>query len=150
MDPETNKTEFQTAEVATPTEFATMDVNADRPGAIAPISRTKNKEQWEEIRDQVYEVLAQLPEYISSFFADNRRPLITVGLILTAFVTAKVTLAVLSAINEVPLLSPFFEVVGIAYSGWFTYRYLLRASSRKELADEVSSLKDQVIGGSQR
>ncbi|PMB41916.1 hypothetical protein CEN47_01910, partial [Fischerella thermalis CCMEE 5319] len=32
------------------------------------------------------------------------------------------------------------------YSAWFVYRYLLKASTRQELTNEIATLKSQVIG----
>ncbi|MFN6463839.1 MAG: CAAD domain-containing protein [Nostoc sp. DedVER02] len=102
--------------------------------------------QLQQISRQVSQFLDKLPEYLSSFFQDYKQPLTTVGLIFAAIVTAKLVLAVLDAINDIPLLSPFFELVGISYGTWFVSRYLLKASTRQELADEIQSLKNQFLG----
>uniref|UniRef100_A0ACD5GQJ7 CAAD domain-containing protein n=1 Tax=Desertifilum tharense IPPAS B-1220 TaxID=1781255 RepID=A0ACD5GQJ7_9CYAN len=53
---------------------------------------------------------------------------------------------VVDAINDIPLLAPFFELVGIGYSAWFVYRYLRLASTRQELANKIQGLKDDVVG----
>ena len=102
--------------------------------------------QWQQISRQISQFLQQLPEYLSSFFQDYKQALITVALILAAIVTAKVVLAVLDAINDIPLLSPLFELVGIGYATWFISRYLVKASTRQELADEIQFLKNQFVG----
>lgn len=102
--------------------------------------------QWQEYLDQFLGYLSQLPDFLGDFVGEYQKPLVTVGLIVGAFVTVKVTLAVLDSLNDIPLLSPFFELVGIGYSGWFVYRYLLRASTRKELGDELQTLKGQFLG----
>ncbi|HEY9737803.1 MAG TPA: CAAD domain-containing protein, partial [Trichocoleus sp.] len=70
----------------------------------------------------------------------------TIGLLFASIISVKLVLAVLGAINEIPLLSPTFELIGLTYSGWFVYRYLLRASNRQELVEDINSLKDQVLG----
>ena len=103
--------------------------------------------QLEGYWDQVLAYVSKLPDYLGDFVNEYQKPLITVGLIVGAFVTVKVTLAVLDSLDDIPLLSPFFELVGIGYSGWFIWRYLLKASTRKELAEELSTLKNQVLGG---
>jgi CAAD domains of cyanobacterial aminoacyl-tRNA synthetase len=102
--------------------------------------------QLQQISRQISQFLEQLPAYLSSFFKDYKKPLITVALILAAIVTAKVVLAVLDAINDIPLLSPLFELVGIGYASWFIFRYFLKASNRQELADEIQLLKNQFLG----
>jgi len=37
-----------------------------------------------------------------------------------------------------------FELVGLGYSAWFTYRYLLFKSSREELVEDIESLKKKI------
>lgn len=102
--------------------------------------------QWQAVSRQISQFLEQLPEYLSSFFKDYKQPLTTVALILAAIVTAKIVLAVLNAINDIPLLLPTFELIGISYATWFIFRYLLKASTRQELAKEIQVLKNQVVG----
>jgi hypothetical protein len=102
--------------------------------------------QWQRISRQTSEFLAQLPEYLSRFFSDYKQPLLTVALILAAIVTVRIVLAVLDAINDIPLLSPTFELVGISYAAWFTFRYLLKASTRQELSEDIQLLKKQIVG----
>ncbi|KNA08205.1 hypothetical protein SOVF_164650 [Spinacia oleracea] len=50
------------------------------------------------------------------------------------------------AINSVPLLPKLMELVGLGYTGWFVYRYLLFKTSRKELAEDIESLKKKIAG----
>ncbi|XP_058738728.1 protein CURVATURE THYLAKOID 1A, chloroplastic [Vicia villosa] len=50
------------------------------------------------------------------------------------------------AINSVPLLPKIMELVGLGYTGWFVYRYLLFKSSRKELATDIEALKKKIAG----
>ncbi|PWA95803.1 cyanobacterial aminoacyl-tRNA synthetase, CAAD domain-containing protein [Artemisia annua] len=53
---------------------------------------------------------------------------------------------VIDAINGVPVVPKFMELVGLGYTGWFIYRYLLFKSTRKELADDIEALKKKIIG----
>lgn len=105
-----------------------------------------SESEWQRISRQFFEFFGQLPEYLSSFFKDYSQALITLSLIFAAIVTVKVALAVLGAINDIPLLSPFFELVGIAYATWFTFRYLIKASNRQELAQQIQLLKNEFVG----
>eukprot|EP00898_Chlorokybus_atmophyticus_P004348 jgi/Chlat1/4914/Chrsp31S04835 len=54
--------------------------------------------------------------------------------------------AVVGAINSVPLLPKVMELIGLGYSGWFVYRYLLFKSSRKELLQDLDDLKSKIAG----
>ncbi|KAI3444461.1 hypothetical protein Pfo_001126 [Paulownia fortunei] len=53
---------------------------------------------------------------------------------------------VVGAINSVPLLPKIMELVGLGYTGWFVYRYLLFKSSRKELASDIEAIKKKIAG----
>ncbi|KAM0910715.1 hypothetical protein ACQ4PT_013954 [Festuca glaucescens] len=53
---------------------------------------------------------------------------------------------VVGAVNSLPLLPKIMELVGLGYTGWFVYRYLLFKESRKQLADDVESLKKSIAG----
>ncbi|MDA0268905.1 MAG: CAAD domain-containing protein [Cyanobacteria bacterium] len=103
-------------------------------------------EQLQVVWEKVSGVLANLPDYVTEFFKEYQRPLITIGLIVGAVVSVKLLLAILNTINEIPLLAPTFELVGLTYAGWFVYRYLLKESNRQELSENVVSLRDQVLG----
>lgn len=127
-------------------ETTMPDIN-NQTGTITKLQpTTESQEQWVKYGEQVSGFLATLPDYIGSFFNTYKQPLITIGLILTGIVTVRVVLAILDALNDIPLVAPTFELIGIGYSAWFVYRYLLKASNRQELTSEIESLKSQVIG----
>ena len=50
------------------------------------------------------------------------------------------------AINVVPLLPKVMELVGLGYSTWFVYRYVLFKESRQELVEQVDALIARVSG----
>lgn len=106
-----------------------------------PLSKPLEKGQW--IVGQVVSFLSQLSENLGSFFGENQQLLINLGLIFGAIVAFRVSLAVISAINEIPLVAPTFELVGIGYSIWFISRYLLNTSSRQELGQKIQAFLDK-------
>ncbi|EEH57099.1 uncharacterized protein MICPUCDRAFT_47403 [Micromonas pusilla CCMP1545] len=53
---------------------------------------------------------------------------------------------VVGAINSIPILPKVMELVGLGYSSWFVYRYVLYKDSRKELLEQFDALKDKVSG----
>ncbi|EFJ15053.1 hypothetical protein SELMODRAFT_49217, partial [Selaginella moellendorffii] len=63
-----------------------------------------------------------------------------------ALVTLWFSATIVGAINSVPLLPKVMELVGLGYTGWFVYRYLLFKSSRKELLEDVEELKKKITG----
>ncbi len=117
-------------------------------GSITTISSNPEagEDGWQQIRDQVLQILSELPDYIGSFVSNYQKPIVTVSLIVVALVSVKVLSAVIEALNDIPLLAPTFELIGLGYTVWFVNRYLLRASNRKELASDFETLKNQVLG----
>ncbi|BAY18975.1 hypothetical protein NIES2109_52080 [Nostoc sp. HK-01] len=128
------------------TEAAVADINS-QTGTITKLQPpAQPQEEWIKYGEQISGFLGTLPEYLGSFFNKYKQPLVSVGLILTALVAVKVLLAILDSLNDIPLVAPTFELIGIGYSAWFIYRYLLKASTRKELTNEITTLKSQVVG----
>merc|ERR1719277_119700 len=52
---------------------------------------------------------------------------------------------ILSTIDSLPLIPKLLELVGTGYSGWFTYRYLLKKESRKELIADIEAVKNKIL-----
>ncbi|XP_057489058.1 protein CURVATURE THYLAKOID 1A, chloroplastic-like isoform X2 [Actinidia eriantha] len=63
-----------------------------------------------------------------------------------AIVVLWLSSVIVGAINSVPVVPKAMELVGVGYTGWFVYRYLLFKSSRKELAAEIEALKKKIAG----
>lgn len=103
---------------------------------FSPTTNSIKKGQW--IATQIYRFLAQIPNYLGNLFNEYKQLIISVAIILAAFITVKVVLAVMDALNDIPLLSLILELIGIGYSGWFVYRYLLKESTRQELAQKIA------------
>jgi hypothetical protein len=119
-------------------------------GSMTKVSPTIANAELPEWAKQATDILAELPTYLGQIYQNNKSAVITLGLFFGIIVGVKLTLAILSAINEIPLLAPTFELVGIGYASWFVYRYLLQASTRKELTDEIDSFKSEILGNKNR
>ena len=137
-------------------ETTTIDIPANPLGMntgnasltkVSPDLSTASLPEWAKV---VADVIEELPAYATQIYSRNKGLVTSLGLIVAVIVGAKLTLAVLSAVNEIPLLAPAFELVGIGYASWFVYRYLLQASTRKELTDELDSFKSEVFGNKNR
>ncbi len=110
-----------------------------------PLS-TLNNQPWQEWLQPVWDVLGKIPEMTGQFFADNQQPLISIGIIILGIVSVKILVAILDAINDIPLLAPMLQLVGMGYTAWFVWRYLWKASNRQELLSELDALKNQIFG----
>ena len=138
--------ESNTPEVTTETPSTTVDLRSDSTGTITPTKTSPADSQVQEYLNIGTNFLSRIFDYLKEFVDQNQKLLVNLLLIFLGIVAVKVTLAVVAAINDIPLLAPMFELVGLGYTGWFVYRYLLTKSSRQELVQEFESLKTQVVG----
>ena len=102
--------------------------------------------QVQEIKEQIISILSEFPAYIGSFYEQYKSPLTVIGVIVASIISLKVLLGIIDELNDIPLLAPTFELIGIGYTGWFVYRYLLRSSNRQQLGQEIQALKEQIFG----
>ena len=131
-----------------------VEANPTEVGSLAKVPNSEDKvpnseetsDRFQGVKNQILEILSELPAIIYGFFEQYKKPIVTLGLIVTVIITFKVMLAIVESLNDIPLLAPTFELIGIIYSGWFVYRYLLRASNRQELSAELQAWKDQLFG----
>jgi hypothetical protein len=140
-------TEFQSESTIPESDPTTAaQTSHTEESSTASVLGNEASQQVQQVWEKVSGLLGNLPDYVSDFFKEYRRPIVTIGLIFAAFISVKLVLALLGAINEIPLLAPTFELIGLIYSGWFLYRYLLKASNRQELFQDINAIKDQVLG----
>lgn len=140
-EPETRERQIEEAEVMvkdTETKLLPpQDISSEFPSTTT---------EWQKYGEKVGEFIQNLPNYIGRFFAENKGLLGALGIIFGALIAVKLTLAVLDAVNDIPLVAPTFQLIGFGYTAWFAYRYLLRASNRQELSEEIKSFKQQFLG----
>jgi nitrogenase molybdenum-iron protein alpha chain len=103
--------------------------------------------QWQQIVEKLTDFSEQFPECLGKFFNEYQLPIFYFASIIAATIAVKIVLAVLNVINEIPLLHLVFELTGIGYAIWFVFRYLLKASTRQELATQIHSIQKEIIEG---
>ncbi|CAH8255382.1 unnamed protein product [Arabidopsis lyrata] len=69
-----------------------------------------------------------------------------IGLSFAAIVALWASLNLITAIDKLPVISTGFELVGILFSTWFTYRYLLFKPDREELSKIVKKSVADILG----
>jgi CAAD domains of cyanobacterial aminoacyl-tRNA synthetase len=150
MDSQLQSAEFASPDLGDQPYVESVETSDATSLATIPMDQSRRQtEQLQEFGLQVRLFLAHLPDYIGRFFAANRQPVITVGIIVASIIALKVLLAVLDALNDIPLLAPTLELVGIAYVVWFVNRYLLKASTRQEFSQNVQTWKQDLVGSYQ-
>jgi len=130
----------------TPETSAPVTVPSEGGQIVQASASDSTGDQFQEVKTQVLSILSDLFSYVGQFFSEYQKPLVNVGLVVGALIAIYLTASIVDAINDIPLLSPLFELVGIGYSGWFIFRYLLTADARKELQNKVSDFSDKVTG----
>ncbi|MEM9542891.1 MAG: CAAD domain-containing protein [Cyanobacteria bacterium P01_E01_bin.42] len=118
----------------------------DPSGAISPATPPATDRPWQEYLTPISEFLDKFPEQAVKFFSDYKQLLTVILIIAGSGITVYLTLALLDAINDIPLLAPTFELVGIGFAIWFILRYLISSTKREELFQEFRTLKEQVLG----
>jgi hypothetical protein len=121
----------------TPTENVTIDLT---PSTTAPTVEVATPQ----IPNDIWKQITQLWE---EYFGEGKKSNLTIAIIvITAIPLLIAASALLDFLNKLPLLPSIFELVGFGYSGWFVYRYLLLANTRKELTDAIATWKNKVFG----
>eukprot|EP00193_Tetraselmis_chui_P021182 CAMPEP_0177772938 /NCGR_PEP_ID=MMETSP0491_2-20121128/12549_1 /TAXON_ID=63592 /ORGANISM="Tetraselmis chuii, Strain PLY429" /LENGTH=146 /DNA_ID=CAMNT_0019290901 /DNA_START=199 /DNA_END=639 /DNA_ORIENTATION=+ len=69
-----------------------------------------------------------------------------VALTVAGFIGVWAASGVVSAVDKLPIIGDFFELVGLLVTGWFIYRYLLFGPDRAELKSNIDSFLDKVSG----
>lgn len=141
---ETEFQEPQKVDTALQKEMPALD--GTNPQTLAKIPPAEEPNQLEMLGANVSQFLAEIPQDLNKFYSAYKTPIIALVVFLASFVALRVLLAMLAAINNFPLVSPVFELIGIGYTTWFVFRYLLKAPTRKELAVEIESFKKQITG----
>ncbi len=136
---ETPKLETQVAETKQP-----ANINTAAAGDLVPVG--SERAQWQEAIEPVNDFINTLPQTIAEFLSNYKNLLAVLGYGTLGIVSVYLTLAVLDAINDIPLLAPLLELVGLGYSAWFVWRYLLQASTREELKAEIAAIKENIVG----
>jgi hypothetical protein len=140
-------TELQQEQYADTASQKQIEVlKTSEPGNLAMLPpASENEEQWQKVGSQISIFLANIPEYIGRFYQEYKSLIISFALLVITVTALRIFLAVLNAINDIPLLSPFLQLIGLGYTIWFTFRYLLKDSTRQELAAEIGLLKKQIL-----
>jgi hypothetical protein len=127
---------------------SSIELSSGTPAGALSTSVSGDNADWKEVGNKVAHFLDVLPDFIGETFNQYRKPLTTVGIIALALVSVAIADGVLDVINALPLVAPLLELVGLGYTGWFIWRYLLYAEKRKELGQDYQTLKNRVTGRS--
>uniref|UniRef100_A0A2P2KCK2 Uncharacterized protein MANES_11G037700 n=2 Tax=Rhizophora mucronata TaxID=61149 RepID=A0A2P2KCK2_RHIMU len=83
---------------------------------------------------------------VQSFWSKSEDRLALVGLGFAAIAAFWASANLISAIDKLPVIPTFLELIGILFSSWFVYRYLLFKPDREELIQIVNKSVSDVLG----
>lgn len=138
-----------TVDVKEINEAQELDISVEKPGTLFQVPSSNSSLSPEEIADKADKFLGFLgdfPEQLTAAYGEYQKPITTLGLLLIAALTIAVADGILDRLNTIPFFAPVFELIGLGFSGWFIFRYLIYAESRQELKQEVDVFKSRIVG----
>lgn len=91
---------------------------------------------WEQIQNQINAFPKQL----------NQSTLTWLGIVVFGFFTLNILLAFILTLDKFPLVPSFLKLVGVGYTGWFIYRYVITQQKRQTLQALIKQKKQELIG----
>ncbi|XP_058088065.1 protein CURVATURE THYLAKOID 1D, chloroplastic-like isoform X1 [Magnolia sinica] len=130
--------QFEAADASKTTEETPMDV---RTQVIEFLNQLNTKVTPMDVQIQVIEFLNQLNMKLSSGDAYT-----LLGYGSGASVALWISSALVGAIDSIPLLPKVLEIIGLGFTIWFSYRYVIFKKDRDELSAKIEEFKQQIIG----
>ena len=91
---------------------------------------------WQQVKQQLNNLTKQV----------NSSVLKTVGIAILGLFAINFVFAFLSALDQFPLLPGILKIVGLIYTVWFGYRYLLTHEKRQELGEIWQNTTAELLG----
>jgi valyl-tRNA synthetase len=91
---------------------------------------------WGQIQQQLKAVSSNL----------NQSSLTWIAIAVVSLFAVTFIFAFLTTIEQFPLLPSFLKLVGLGYTGWFAYRYLLTQPKRETLRNILNQKKVELLG----
>lgn len=128
---------------------AAIDAEGTADSAAATPSTEPVVNASEQIAQQAKDFANKLLKQLQTSLSGEQKPFVLIGVIVLAAIPLVILATkVLNFIDSLPLLEPVLKLVGLGYTIWFVYRYLIFAKSRQELVDSVKGFKSKIFGDS--
>lgn len=128
-------------------ENSTSLLDITQEQTTAALSKiTSNSNGIGDMSAKVLRSVEKAPAVISDVWGEYNQPLTLIALALLAIVSVAIADGILDVLNAIPLVAPSLELIGLGYTGWFIWRYLIYAEKRQELATDYEALKNRILG----
>lgn len=126
------ETKVQQKEYADPAAAKDMmSIQSSEAGTLATITSSDiSDSQSSQIGRDISNFLQQLPKKIVDFSKEYKLQVISFAVLVVMVVFLRFVLAVINALNQIPLASTIFEVIGIGYTTWFVSRYFVAQNDK--------------------
>lgn len=127
------ETKVQQKEYADPAAAKDMmSIQSSEAGTLATITSSDiSDSQSSQIGRDISNFLQQLPKKIVDFSKEYKLQVISFAVLVVMVVFLRFVLAVINALNQIPLASTIFEVIGIGYTTWFVSRYFVAQTDKQ-------------------
>ncbi|NES66376.1 MAG: valine--tRNA ligase, partial [Okeania sp. SIO2D1] len=99
-----------------------------------------------QIPSEVLSFFGKLPTNAVKWFTQYRQPIIVLSALLALIIIFRAISGTLHGLNKIPLVLPIFELIGLGYTIWFIFRFLLKSTTRRELQNVCQNMIEQVFG----
>ncbi len=128
------------------------DIVVEGRAVIAPPSSTfkgfEDNAAWQRTVNAFLQFLNEPTRYFDNFFADYKKPVLSLSVLLGVAMTYKVLHSMLDAIADVPGLASIFQLIGLGYSVQFGVRKFLKGDRRDRAIAELQRMWTEVKGDS--
>jgi hypothetical protein len=133
--------------VAIPTAARTSASQPKRSLTIVAVKATREPETTaKETVDDSQAALEDVLKNVQEAWEKTDDKVAIAGLGVAGLVALWAASGLVNAVDKLPLIPDFFEIVGILFSGWFVYRYLLFKPDREELFKKIDDIKSKITG----
>jgi hypothetical protein len=147
------KSRFSSLLLPVPPFSGSSSVRAELRRPLTVVAKVSETETKSEISVEATEATDELEDSLKSALKSVQEAwdklddkLAVGGLGFAALIVLWASTGLIGAIDKLPLIPAVFEFVGILFSGWFVYRYLLFKPDREELLKVIDDAKSKITG----
>ncbi len=102
-----------------------------------------------QVEEAISETAGQVGETVEKTLsrwdlAAYKKPALALIFFVALWILARLFGAVIGTFHRLPLFAPLFKLIGIGYTVWFIYKFLLSAEKRRNLAEQIRQFRRQM------
>lgn len=111
-----------------------------------PVTIVTDSPAKQQVWDKIAWFLSKLPDGIGKTLKNNEKPIVLLSLIFGILIVLQIVLAVIDTIDNTPIVSQTFRLIGLGFSLWFIARYIISWNGRQQLGNLYQQFKTEVVG----